>query len=909
MRKKQENIVNLQPSNLTITMTEKRYRAVVLALTFAATLTAQPESRDTTAIRVGYTGVSSSTLAGAVDKVTTERMNKGLVTSSLGALSGQSAGVSVVTGVNQEAMVSAVRVRGTTSLTGGNDPLVIIDGVTSDLTTLSTIYPADIESFTILKDASETSQYGSRGAAGVIEVATKKGHGQQFHISYDGTVGFERIYKRIDMLSGPQFRQAAADLGISITDRGADTDFSRSIERTGFVQHHHIAFGGGSESANYRASIGVMDHRTVIRNNNFANYTAKLNVTQRAFDDHLTVDLGVFGSLQKNDMLPFLQKLVFSSDTFNPTFPDGTNSQGGFDQVPEAAWISNPNALMKMQQDEDNGHLNVHMNATALLARGLKLRAFASYSYNSVGGAHYYPTIVWSHGEAYRRHDKHEELLGNLSVDYTFRTGPSAFNLMALAETGSTKDKGFFTTVTGFSTDAFGYDKLSAGAVTLWDGTDSYYTDSHMESFLLHGQYTLLDRYTLTLNGRADASSKVGRNHRWGFFPSVSAAWVISKEKWMKAFGFVSNAKLRLGYGLSGNLGGIDSYNSLMLVQPNGVVPVDGMPVVTLGPIRNANPDLKWEVKRTFNVGFDLTFWDGRIALAVDHYRSRTTDMLYVYDVPVPPFTYNKLLANLGTMRNWGLEVGFGVTPLLTKDVSLTVNMNWTFERNKLVSLNGYYNGQYLTTPQMKGIANLWGPGFHGGSDVVTQIVGEPLGMFYLPHCKGLITDKDGFKHYDVTDERYICGQATPKAMVGSNVALRFRQLDLTLQLNGAFGHKIYNGTALTYNNLLSLPNYNVMEGAPEKRIADQTISDYWLERGDYVNIDYVTLGWNVPLRSRHVQSMRVSASVNNLATITGYSGLTPMINSSVVNATLGIDDKLSIPVYRSYTVGLSIQF
>ena len=209
----------------------------------------------------------------------------------------------------------------------------------------------------------------------------------------------------------------------------------------------------------------------------------------------------------------------------------------------------------------------------------------------------------------------------------------------------------------------------------------------------------------------------------------------------------------------------------------------------------------------------------------------------------------------------------------------------------------------------MKGIASLYGAGFHGASDVVMQIVGQPLGVFYLPHCYGFTTQADGSKTYDVSEEKHICGQATPKATMGSNIALRYRQWDLTVQANGAFGHKIYNGTALTYMNMLSLPNYNVMQGAAEQDIHDQTISDYWLENGNYVNIDYLTAGWTVPLRSRYIRGLRISASVNNLATFTAYSGLTPMINSSVVDGSLGVDDKRSMPVYRSYTLGLSIQF
>ena len=886
-----------------------RTSILLICLMAITAVKAQTSINDSTTVRIGYSKGSKNTVAGAIDQLTEKRMNKGLITSSLDYLSGQAAGVQVASSGNQEVMVSAVRVRGTTSLTGKNDPLVIIDGVTADLAILSTIYPADIESFTILKDASETAQYGSRGAAGVIEVATKRGKNQKFHIAYDGNIGFESVYKRMEMLDANEFRQTADRLGLSYIDMGYNTNFNKAIERTGFVQNHHIAFGGGTETANYRASVGMMEHNTVIKSKGNQNYIAKLDIMQLAFDNHLTVELGMVGSLQKVSYLPFQQKLLYSAATFNPTFPDTKNAEGQYDQVPEALWISNPLALLEMKQNEDNGHFNIHMKAKVTLSKNLTLRAFGSYSYNSVSDSHYYPTSVWNRGEAYRKHEKNEVIRGNVSLTYALKIKKSDLSLMALAEAEKQKSTGFFTTTTGFTVDDFGFDKLSAGANRPWDGTDSYYRDSHMESFLLRAQYTLFDRYTLTANARGDASSKFGKNHRWGFFPSLSGAWVISKEPWMKSIKAISNAKLRIGYGLSGSQAGIDAYNSIQLVQPNGVTPYNSSIATTLGVLRNANPDLKWEVKKTFNVGLDVTLWDNRIAMTVDFYKSKTTDMLYLYTVPVPPYPYDKLLANLGSMQNSGLEIGFGITPLRTKDMELTVNMNWTFERNKLLSLNGYYNGQYLTAPQSSTISSLWGAGFHGPNGIVKQIVGEQIGIFMLPHFKGLITLEDGTKYYDVTEESYNCGQAMPKAMMGSNVAFRYKHFDVTMQFNGAFGHKIYNGTALTYSNLLSMPNYNMMKGAPEKNLVSQIISDYYLENGDYVNIDYVTLGWNVPLRSKYVQGLRVSLSVNNLATITGYSGMTPMINSSLINGTLGIDDKNVLPVYRSYTMGISIKF
>ena len=520
----------------------KRIYGMILLLTMALTSAAQTEKRDSVelpTLRVGYSKGNLNTLTGAVDQVTEARMNKGLMTSSLDALSGQAAGVQVTNDGNQEAMVSAVRVRGTTSLTGNNNPLVIIDGVTADLDVLSTIYPADIESFTILKDASETAQYGSRGATGVIEVATKKGKNQKFHISYDGSVGFEKVFKRMEMMNADEYRRACQRYGRPYIDLGYDTDFRKAIERTGFVQNHHVAFGGGTETANYRASVGMMEHNTVVKTQSNKSYIAKLDITQIAFDNHLTVDLGMVGSLHRLSYPPFKQKLLYSAATFNPTFPETKNSAGEYDQVTEAIWISNPLSLLDMTQDEDNGHFNVHLKGKVILSKNLTLRVFGSYSFNNIDDAHYYPTSVWNRGQAYRQHEKTEDMLGNISLTYILNLSHSTLNVMALAEAENTKKKGFYVTSTGFNTDAFGYDKLSAGVARPWDGTDSYYADSHMESLLMRATYTLLNRYTLTVNARGDASSKFGKNHRWGFFPSVSGAWVISKEPWMKKQKFI----------------------------------------------------------------------------------------------------------------------------------------------------------------------------------------------------------------------------------------------------------------------------------------------------------------------------------------------------------------------------------
>lgn len=872
---------------------------------------------DTLASAAHFTG-------GSTDKVTQERMNKGLVTSSLQSLSGQAAGVQVSSSDNHMAMLSSVRVRGTTSLTGGNDPLVIIDGVTSDLAMLSSIYPADIESFTILKNATETAQYGSRGASGVIVVKTKKGHAGQFHISYDGNIGFETVYKDINMLNRKQYVDLAAAMGQEYRDDGNDINYQDAITRTGFVQNHHVAFGGGTETSNYRASIGLMDHNMVVRQNDYNNFIAKLDISQKAFDDRLSVELGVYGSSQKAYDIFDEQKLFYSAATMNPTISKEKNGSDGWSKNSSASQINNPMALLEEDDHERNLNFNTHLKMEFQIWPNLSIGIFGSYTYTSTELAQYLPTWVWAQGQAFRGETKTEDWLANMVMNYWWDfNSEHRIEAMGLVEYQRSTLTGFNTTVKGFTSNEFGYHNLQAGSIRPWGGTASTYEHPILMSFMGNLKYLFLHRYTLGFTLRADGSSKVGENNRWGYFPSVSFEWDVLKEPFIHNLPYVSQLKLRLGSGISGNLGGISSYNSLEMYQPIGMVSTYGTPSVTLGHASNPNPDLKWETRGTMNIGVDLGLWHNRLVMTAEYYYSKTSDMLYLYDVSVPPFPYNKLLANLGKMSNQGFELGLGGTPLETRDMQLNVNLNLSRQQNKLISLSGNYNGQYMEANPITPLGSLNGAGFHGGNnDIIYQVVGEPIGVFYLPHCTGVLSNGDGFYSYEIADlngdgktdpavDRYVAGQATPKWTLGSNISFRYKDFDISLQMNGAFGHKIYNGTSLTYMNMGSFPSYNVMDAAPARNINDQTATDYYLESGDYLNFDYLTIGWNIPIHrvTRYINTLRLSMSINNLGTITSYSGLTPMINSYVVSSTLGIDDKRSYPPYRSYSIGASISF
>lgn len=857
-------------------------------------------------------------------KVVGDHTGKGAVNNALDVLSGQAAGVNVTSnGLDRMAMLNSVRVRGTTSIIGGNDPLVLIDGVTSDVLTLSTIYPADIESFRILKNAAETAMYGSRGASGVIEVKTKKGTGRGFQISYEGNVGFERMYKHLDMLNAAEYVATAKRLGVYCNNGGFDTDTYKVITRTGLVNNHYLAFSGGTPQSNYRASFGVMDHNTIIKNMDYGVFVAKVDVTQKAFGDRLTGDFGVYGSSFKNHDIFDTQMLFYSAACQNPTFPAGTDENGNWLKNESATHINPPGIVLAEKNDSKDLNFDAHVKLSYELNPNWRVSTFGSYLYGSTENAQFCPTWVWAQGNVYRGEFKKEEWLGNIALSFNKKIGIHNISAEASSEYRKLKKTAFWVYAKGIPTNDFNYDNLGATAARPYGGTESTYEDQSLASVMGSVTYTLFDRYTLAVNARGDGSSMVGDNNTWGFFPSVSLTWDVKNEKFLSDVRPLSMLKFRTGLGQAGNLGGISAYTTMNTVRQTGIVPIKSSPTVTLGMVRNNNPDLKWETKTTFNIGADLGFFANRLMLTAEYYYSKTTDMLYAYEVPVPPFAYNTLLANIGSMSNRGFELGLSVQPISKKDMELNINVNLSFQSNKLISLSGDYKGMSMSAADITAIGSLDGAGQNGGdNNVVYQIVGQPLGVFYLPHCKGLVKNADGSYSYDIEDldhngkvdlsdggDRYIAGQATPKVTLGSNISFRYRDFYVALQMNGAFGHKIFNGTGLAYTSMACFPDYNVLKGAPEKNIVDQRVSDYWLEKGDYLNFEHLTIGYNVPLKSRFIRSLRVSCNVSNLGTITGYKGLTPMINSYVVNSTMGIDDKRNYPLYRTYTLGLSVQF
>lgn len=542
---------------------------------------------------VNMEGLDSLRLSGSVSVVEPELLKKGVLHNALDALSGQTAGVNVTTnGLDRIAMLNAVRVRGTTSIMGGNEPLVIIDGVTSDVATLATIYPADIESFTVLKNASETALYGSRGASGVIQVKTKKGTGKGFQISYEGSYGIEAMYKSMEMLNAAEYIAAAQKLGLEYNDKGYDTNFRKAITRTGNIQNHYLAFSGGNPQSNYRASFGYIDHNTIIRSKGYRNLVAKIDVTQKAFNNRLTGDFGVFGSSYKNNDIFDSQMLFYSADAMNPTYPFDREN-GSWVKNGAASQVNPPGALLQERNDSKNMNFNGHLKLKYDICDYLNVTAFGAYGYASNENNQFCPTWVWAQGNLYRGEFKSEEWLGNVSLNYQHSWGIHNLKAMLGAEYQKNIRTGFWTSAKGITNNGMYYHNIGAAASRPYGGTDSNYEDLALASVMGNIDYTLLNKYSLSVSMRGDGSSMVGDDHTWGFFPSISLSWDMKQEEWLRHIKDITMLKLRTGYGRSGNLGGISAYTTMNTVRQNGIVSVNSSPTVTMGMISNNNPDLK----------------------------------------------------------------------------------------------------------------------------------------------------------------------------------------------------------------------------------------------------------------------------------------------------------------------------
>ena len=889
-------------------------------------LVEESTSLDETVV-VGYAVGNKRNITGAVERVTEENMNTGYVSTAVDAIRGKVPGLVISSNGGNIQDNPTIRLRGTTSLSGGNSPLVIMDGVFGDVGMLFALSPDDIQEITVLKDASETAQYGSRGAAGVIVVTTKKGREGRSQIEYRGQFGVSNPYKKLQVLNASEYRALNnGKFGGAGLDMGDDTYWMDWIMDDLVTQNNHnLSFTSGNSKSNLNASLGVRQRDNVVKNSENTNYMVRMSASQKGLNDRLTLEMNVMATLMDKGWID--TGIFTGAAAYNPTFPGHRNTTTGtWDYDPNAETITHPGDYLDYIHDEQVYRVVASGRATYKILEGLTASVFGSYTYGNRLNRNYYPHDTKGYrvarGEANNSTNLNISDMASFQLNYSKTIGKHAISALALAEAQKYTYWYNYSKATGFETDYFMYNNMEAGSTVKWGDVQSSASENRLMSYLGRLNYMFDNRYVITLNARADGSSKLGANHKWGFFPSASVAWIVSNEPFMKNQSLFNNLKFRVGYGVTGNQDAIDAYRSLSLMSPSGTTTYNGATVTTYALDSNPNPDLKWETKYTFDAGIDFSMWRGRFSGTIDAYMSTTKDLLYTYQVPVPPFTYTSLLANMGEMTNNGLEIGLHAAPIETKDMGLTLQGNVAFQKNKLVSLSGTYQGQELTTSKYIALASASCNGLTSNTNVVYMTEGYPVNIFRLPVHDGFKDEGAGKKTYQVKDvngdggitlddegDREFLGQATPKVVASLGGTFRYKNWDLSTQLNGAFGHHIYNFTSLRLSNLGAFPTYNVLKSAEELGVYNAQHTSYWLEKGDYVNIEYITLGYNLPaskLGLKTIKGLRFALSCNNVYTFTGYSGLTPILN--YMNLGGGIDNNV-YPIMRTYTAMLSVKF
>jgi len=885
-----------------------------------AVLAEENEQLEETVV-VGYAVGNKRSVSGTVERVRAEDMNTGYVSSPIDAIRGKVAGL-VMSNTGGSLGTPTIRLRGTSSLSGGSEPLVIIDGVFSSISALSQLSAQDIAEMTVLKDASETAQYGSRGAAGVIVVQTVRGEEGRASVSYNGQFGISQKYKTIEMLSADEYRQYGA--GALSSDLGASTNWFEWIQNPiVFQNNHNISLSQGTTRSNMRASIGINDRNGLVRGTKNTNYTSRFNATQNAFNNKLKMEMNLSANYRTNHSngSPLAGALIY-----NPTYPDHRNPETGIWDIDSnvATMTTHPGESLESETVGENIGVTASGRITYTIVKGLTASLFGSFDYSSNVSKSYTPNDLYSsrssRGSASVSNSNSRNWMTSFQINYNKEIGKHSINALAVGEAQDYFSFSSGASASGFDTNYFKYYNLGAGAVVQYGDVSSSASGNRLLSAMARFNYMYDNKYVITLNARTDGSSKLGANHKWGFFPSASIAWVMSNEGFMKDQDLFSTVKWRVGYGVTGNQNSISALNSLMMLQPNGTTTYNGASTVTYGITSNSNPDLKWEMKYTFDAGVDFTMLKGRLRGVFDYYRSRTTDLLYNYKVSVPPFTYNTLLANMGEMTNNGFELSLTGDIIKTKDMKLTVSANGAINKNKLVSLHGTYKGEELTTSKWVTLASASGQGLTSNTGVTYMSEGYPVGLFRLPVSEGFTTNDKGQNVYKLKDingdgtvdmsddgDREILGQVIPKFTSNLSISFNYKKFDISAQLNGAFGHSIYNFTSNSLSYMGNFPVMNVLKTAPELNLYEFYNTSYWLEKGDYVNLEYITVGYNFTKALRGFQNARLAISCNNIGTITGYSGLTPMINSQSING--GIDARNVSPIMRTYTMQLVLTF
>lgn len=877
--------------------------------------------QETVVVGVGYGTMRKSDLTGAITSVSKDDFKQGVVTSAEQLLQGKVAGLSVVQGSGDPAAGATVRLRGGTSLSAGNSPLVVIDGIPG--VDMNTVQPSEIVSIDILKDASASAIYGSRGANGVIIVTTNRSASdtERSSMEYNGYVGVGTVAKNMDLLSANQWRGYVRENNIAgAIDYGGNTDWQEELQRTAISQSHNLFFTNISKNGGYSASFTYLNSQGVIENSGMERLSGSIAAHQYALDRRMKLEAGVTGNFDKWN--PVDTRIFERAANLNPTVPV-YDRNGNYSSI-GGTNTENPVELNNNRFADDSRHRFLGYGKLEVkLTQELKASANASYEYNSRQRRFYVPTYAIMEGQAEK--GRGERSLGDYTVKQieTYLNYDKELNekhrLSAVLGYSYMDNiyEGFGSTRRGFDTDAFLYNNLAAGADYRAGDVYSYKGRSALASFFGRVNYNFMSRYMLTATLRNDGSSRFGENHKWGWFPSASAAWRLSEEGFMAGTtGWLDNLKLRLGYGVTGNQDGIGEYKSLSLLGADGASyydPSTGTWKKSYTPIQNHNPDLKWESTAQFNLGIDFGLFN-RLTGTIELYSKKTKDLLWTYPVPQPPYLVGTMLANVGDLTNKGVELSLNANIMRRKDFTWDANFSIAYNKQEITKLsNEVFQDAGLQSGSLHGLRGL--------SGIYAQIIkeGYPVGAFYGPRCIGL--DKDGRYVLNTDAEgnpvnEYL-GSAQPKWNMGFAMNATYKNFDISIATYGMFGQKVLNATYMSMYDPTRLPAQNVPDDFLSSGIkSDPVFSDYWVEDGSFFRLQSVTLGYSVDYFKRlGLQNVRLYVTGENLFNITGYSGVDPEVSTELVNpdtkeiGSPGIDRYNIYPRPRTLSFGLNVSF
>ena len=880
---------------------------------------------------VGYGTSKKKDLTGSISSISAKDLNPGAVTQPLQQLAGKAPGVAISEVGSEPGVPLSIRIRGITSISPQgtpNDPLIVVDGIQGGLDLLNQVPPSEIASVDILKDASATAIYGSRGASGVVLVTTKHGVLGKTTVEFNEGASLDLLTRKLKELSASEWSAETAKLGVDASaNHGSNTDWFDLLTRNGVTQNHSVALSGGTDQFSYRASIAAIDQTGVVINSNYRKYIGNVVLTQKAIDNRLTLTMNVNTGINDATYSPsqdvgnaaFMSNTIIQAYIARPTDPV-YNTNGAYYIDPNVFHYENPYAIAKtVINNVDQNQFLTSFRANLDIWKGLSAGWFGSWRKFDQNDGQYLPpestitdAITYNGiGTIYNEH--HDEKLMDINLTYKQDFGKSHFDISAYYEYQAIMQNGNNEIGRGFPNNLTTYNALQLGTLADVQTNDitSFRNQRRLISYFGRANYSFNNKYYLTGTFRADASTVFGANHKFGYFPSGSAAWRIDQEDFMKNQTTVSSLKLRFGYGITGNQAGLLPNGSIALFGLNGSSPIvyfGGQAIPNYNYTQSANPDLKWETRKETNLGLDFGFLNDRLTGTVDAYTSKTTNLLYNYSVPlIPPFNTTSVYGNAGTLQNRGLELSLSYQVIKGDKITLTLAGNGSLLQNKVLALSGDIEG-YNANTNYQGY----------GATNAFLIVGKPIGTFLIYKHAGVDANgvetvvnepSNGVPNGAVqnNNERFDEGAVEPTYTYAFTPSFTYGDFDASMVWRGSGGNKIYDGLRADLSMLQNIGKQNVLESAIPLGIHSSPVSsDEWLESGAYLRFQNLSFGYRIKVPTiKFISSLRISLTGQNLALFTKYKGGDPEINTSGNNSSGG--DYGIYPRTRTISAGLNV--